>query len=993
MKTINKFLTILMVLSMALAMGACSESNNNEEPDGPVKPDQPVADNWHSVSAAGGTVEEGDITLQFDPSTFSSNVEIGISEIKASDITEDSRSKFYQLILPPSGTKKPFTLKLKCTGSTENVRPLVKTIAWDLHSGKTGSVVFDIDATVSGGEIVASIPELSSDGKEKPYFTIGLAECPPVDETRADGFRYQYKVGAPIWKFNSNKSKYQEISDIVKKSIPEATSLLNALGFNIKTLVQYRLSSPKEVAELKDCWGIHKPAWYGKSWNVVHLNEDYFMEYLGNKTEGKLNDLKATIIHETLHAITALLYDPRSGYTICNEGQKGNDWSQFDEGLGCWVEKVIGAKEISENTKAWQKDFIREFYPHKRDQFACRDCGYGMASFIEFMAQRTGDTKIVDIYKAFEKETTSFRTVLKSFLSGNNIQFFDVQNYYDFAYGVMSSKIVPQIDIDDCVSSIEGLEGKVDIMKEKNYTFKADAYNYGILVHKLNFNAEYMRKNQDSLVSINQYKPGVLTRIYYKKNNGIVLLGQCVEDDNLVIDMKEINKKTGIYDNTPPSFVALYFVTTRNEFKDDYSSMPSSIEIRVQNGEMPAHLEVSPKLLEFEPEGGEQAITVKKGYFQLSNCFWEDNQQWGWNKQFDNDTTIIVKVPENTTTEERTTKLIVWAANKSFDQIDMEKDDCDTAVVVIRQKGKEPAHLEVSPKLLEFEADGGELPITVNKGDFKLSHCFWDENQQWGWSTRFDNGTSIVVSLPENTTSEEREAKLIVWAANKDYNELDMQKDRYDTVIVIIRQKAQEVQKKSRYEFAGGRINMAIRTEYELGGMGAIEFTVGDDIVTMTPKGKGMHFELNWNGNDDKYTDVIHCTFDIDDTELMLENKASVNNLSWKRETNNWSGPNGHHWWGIWAYTDFLLKQTQDIAFATSQKIPQLNWNEPWMSEYYSANFWIFDPDLQSPSTCYFHRWTLGQYVDGEAESVENGDEMLEGSSIAIDLWFKYVEE
>ena len=111
MRTISRLLTILMVLCMAIWLGACSESNNNE-PDTPTKPDQPVAGEWHSVTAAGGTIEEGDITLQFEPSTFSNEVKVGISEIKASDITEDGRSKFYQLTLPPSGTKKPFTLKL-----------------------------------------------------------------------------------------------------------------------------------------------------------------------------------------------------------------------------------------------------------------------------------------------------------------------------------------------------------------------------------------------------------------------------------------------------------------------------------------------------------------------------------------------------------------------------------------------------------------------------------------------------------------------------------------------------------------------------------------------------------------------------------------------------------------------------------------------------------------------------------------------------------------
>ena len=146
------------------------------------------------------------------------------------------------------------------------------------------------------------------------------------------------------------------------------------------------------------------------------------------------------------------------------------------------------------------------------------------------------------------------------------------------------------------------------------------------------------------------------------------------------------------------------------------------IEINVLKGKMPTQLEVSPKLLEFEAEGGEQAITVKKGYFQLSNCFWEENQQWGWRTQFDNDTTIIVKVPENTTTEERTTKLIVWAANKSFDQIDMEKDVFDTAVVVIKQKGKKefrvPEYKSVRIKyLFQLKDDTSTKETHFKKGE------------------------------------------------------------------------------------------------------------------------------------------------------------------------------------------------------------------------------------------------------------------------------------
>lgn len=135
-------------------------------------------------------------------------------------------------------------------------------------------------------------------------------------------------------------------------------------------------------------------------------------------------------------------------------------------------------------------------------------------------------------------------------------------------------------------------------------------------------------------------------------------------------------------------------LTCRENYKtvcNQYVSNPGTnrIEINVLKGEMPAQLEVSPKLLEFEAEGGEQSITVKKGYFQLSNFVWEENPGWGENVAFDNDTTVIVTLPKNPTAEEREAKLIVWAANKPYDQLDMDKDVCDTVMVTIRQKAGE----------------------------------------------------------------------------------------------------------------------------------------------------------------------------------------------------------------------------------------------------------------------------------------------------------------
>lgn len=165
-------------------------------------------------------------------------------------------------------------------------------------------------------------------------------------------------------------------------------------------------------------------------------------------------------------------------------------------------------------------------------------------------------------------------------------------------------------------------------------------------------------------------------------------------------------------------------LTCRENYKtvcNQYASNPGTnrIEINVLKGEMPAQLEVSPKLLEFEAEGGEQSITVKKGYFQLSNFVWEENPGWGENVAFDNDTTVIVTLPKNPTAEEREAKLIVWAANKPYDQLDMDKDVCDTVMVTIRQKAGEkefrvPKYKSVTIKYLFGLKDGSDSRQEAN---------------------------------------------------------------------------------------------------------------------------------------------------------------------------------------------------------------------------------------------------------------------------------------
>lgn len=195
------------------------------------------------------------------------------------------------------------------------------------------------------------------------------------------------------------------------------------------------------------------------------------------------------------------------------------------------------------------------------------------------------------------------------------------------------------------------------------------------------------------------------------------------------------------------------------------------------------------------------------------------------------------------------------------------------------------------------------------------------------------------------------------------------------------------------YNFSGGKIEMNVITgawTYGYDYMGSLEFGSTSKFLTLTYKENGIHFSLNWTqeSEKDKYSEKVQCEFDLENISQLDKRKAYITNLSWKRDTDNWSGPNGHFFMGTWGWgdTSWLLKQKQDIAFATNAMIPQTGWDND-DNLYYNATFTAENEDLH-PTTCYYHRWTLGQYIDGEGVDEENCDEMLEGSSIYISLEF-----
>lgn len=112
------------------------------------------------------------------------------------------------------------------------------------------------------------------------------------------------------------------------------------------------------------------------------------------------------------------------------------------------------------------------------------------------------------------------------------------------------------------------------------------------------------------------------------------------------------------------------------------------IEINVKKGELPKQLKVNPTALEISYEAGDYDIIVKEGNYRYRGYFFEDEEPDWLSPWFHSDSILSVRVKENTSSKDRTAKLIVWAANAKYDKLDLEKDMYDTVRVTIVQKGR-----------------------------------------------------------------------------------------------------------------------------------------------------------------------------------------------------------------------------------------------------------------------------------------------------------------
>ena len=566
MKKLNLW-TILMALFMAFGMAACSEKDDvgPNETDVPKPPATVADDDWQDVSLSGGTIEKDDISITFPSGTFSSDTKVAITAVNANTVAEEgSLSKCYQITLPSGSTNNRFSVVLQYDGTTDNVDVVARMPGVNRHTAKVSDYNFIMDAEVVGNTVQVSMPLMSSEGNENPYFTIGVFEgTTDADdqETRANGnYHFSVKWMYDIYRKYKNSGNKKKIEDFLETHIPQAHKDIESLKMELPTeTIRYIIDESEFVDANIDSWGFEVAPWYSKSEAHILLNARKLNSMVtSGYQEDNVNQIDQTLVHETIHAVQDMVYDPRYACNKSRQGLFGDPWAMLSEAIGSWSECVTGDKRIAENSITDAKAFLSEFMPHYWGDNTYMINGYGMGLFIKYLASQTSDDKIVELFQ-YQRDGKSFYDALKAFLNKHGLTFFTEKDYYAFALKVLNCEIDSRIDLDRVSSDnfIRTADGNIvnDIV-----------YNYGVKIHKYRLgNGEAFRREvNDKAISISTTTDGTVNSVYCKKGKKLSLLGTVQIDAPYTISVEDFTKLEG---------GELFVVSTRTKNYDFFNTL------------------------------------------------------------------------------------------------------------------------------------------------------------------------------------------------------------------------------------------------------------------------------------------------------------------------------------------------------------------------------------------------------------------------------------
>lgn len=844
-----------------------------------------------TVQESGGKIEYDDITIDFPSGTFKGDTKVNISDIEKGFIDGNRELSNYYKVKFSSGVMKNLKVAVKMpeVSDVSDEKPVKMQFAmmgWAPSTGEETMLYNFVDVDYSNGAYEAEIPEMEGAeeaGESEVYFgitTSNLVQVPLSASTREGGEiltridNYLHLDYSDIYIMDELTAPC--IRDIKYSYIPDAMNKIEELGFKKdnqddedKIVIHYYL-----VNENRKNFGCVYYSFWGKKFSQVHLNFPLLRQMYNSGNDDKeikrnRDLIRGTIIHETFHFYQQF-YDPRWAYLFGYHSTA----TILDEATSTWSERFYGnelSSQIIENAYL----FLPSFYPEHEEIYKVDDngflsrmrfsnSGYGAATLIEYLTQKTGNYDIVlKLWEDRKKgDPHNTRSIIDRIARENGIDIFTTEAYHDFVEMLGCNKLYPTVALFGFKNLVgeRPVNGEIGVLKrtisnEKPVKFTNWAFGYGALVEELtisgNYNGDASHGLDNTIGYIKQKEVGLKTWVYRLVRNGdYVLCG--ITQQGIPVEIKSdwFLKGNKGYINTPVYLVTMPYSPV-HDFRTEEKIL-SVIEASV--GDL-----VTPNELSFNSDGGKETLKV---FSEVASFSAKPDADWITVKEDLSKKTIDVSVSESTT------------GRNSFVTVDILNDKLETIETVKIPVKQEGLVFKVEPDTpLEFEADGGTKTLTVT-----TSQPQWSVTKKTGdWFNYSTSGNKLTVTAFANPTSDPRDGYLEICALNEKNEKVS------EPVTIKVKQKAKVVVK----------LQMSLHINISLFD-GRNEQDLKPIVVNLSNDENKTEIVVNRNKDDDRYQVMCkgedgEISFDsdvdiINDLDRLKSGKVEINNLSCMRD-------------------------------------------------------------------------------------------------------------
>ena len=580
------FLIMLCLLTTLFLLPACSD---DESVDTPKESPTPVSDgDWQTVSAKGGTIERGDISITVPQGTFSKDTKVAITEIsKGKKFGDREASAYYQLTLPTE-VDKQITVKIKGNTQSDDVCGVALETGFRKSVCEYAEHFISLETSRIGDEYTIVLPEMKNgESEENLSITLGLVDT--ADEGSAtkatrgifDAYDIEGKVKNVDWYFekvnnlsSSDRVKFYSLKPKLNAYIKEALEKIHELGFAFDDGARIPFV-PMRDEDKPNAYGYFNQSYSTDAWNTVELN---MVKLSAGISE---TDLKQTIIHEILHYYQSG-YDPRNARTK----KWGGEENVLCEAASVWVEQFMDngnlnaefvyeflptfIKGLEEHSTLYPNTIepthnifstqYHKYYAQENENYAKH--GYAMSTLLYYLTSSESDmsafgidkNSIVELFKLWRTDKVyqgkTFLT-FRRWLTNHNSYFLETDQYDEFLIKLISGKIIQHENINPYALRSEVTNLKY-ITSDKEFVFESQCYNLGCYVQGVGIGKYTNSKGEQSLegkdVVVKQLSPDVNTYVFAHNANEKkfeLLKGKTVQGDSLVFKGEDLAKMFG----------------------------------------------------------------------------------------------------------------------------------------------------------------------------------------------------------------------------------------------------------------------------------------------------------------------------------------------------------------------------------------------------------------------------------------------------------------